>query len=125
MDPCMPYSIALLPEPAVIQVTFAGVVTLQERSAALDRLIREQAGTAYERLLVDFTQAAVAEASNAETLDHATRMAREPGVKRMRIAYVGDAAISASVEALAALRGFYYQRFGATAPALRWLARAA
>jgi len=122
----MSYSIALLPEPAVIHVTFSGVVTPHERFAALDGLIREQARSSYERLLVDFTQADVAQASNAETIDHATRMAREPAaVKRMRIAYVGDAAISASVEALAALRGYYYQRFGATAPALRWLARAA
>ncbi|UHQ19554.1 hypothetical protein LVB87_15410 [Lysobacter sp. KIS68-7] len=121
----MSYSIALLPEPAVIQVTFAGVVTPHERSAALDGLIREQARSSYERLLVDFTQADVAEASNAETIDHATRMARGPAVKRMRIACVGDVAISASVEALAALRGYYYQRFGATVPAIRWLARAA
>jgi hypothetical protein len=121
----MPYSISLLPEPAVIHLSFAGIVTSHERAAALDGLIRQQSGCAFERVLIDFTDADVAEASNVETIDHATRLAREPGGKRMRIACVGELAIADSIEALAAQRGYACQRFQASAPALRWLEMAA
>ena len=39
----------------------------------------------------------------------------------MRIAYVGEAPSAESVESLAALRGYFYQRFRSSGSALVWL----
>jgi len=117
----MAYVIELLPDLPVIRVAFDGPVSVQDRADALDAVIHRQAASSYRRLMVDLTGASMNDASTSETIAHVSRLARHPIVRGMRIAYIGDASLSASVESLAALRGYFYQRFRSQASALRWL----
>lgn len=117
----MTYAIELLPELPVIRVVLQGRVSLQHRIEALDEVISRQSTSSYRKLLVDLSGATMADATTSETVAHASRLARHPTVRGMRIAYVGEASLSASVESLAALRGYFYQRFRTQASALRWL----
>ena len=117
----MPYVIDLLREPGVVRVAFTGEVSLQERAEALDAVLRCQAASACRNVLVDLADARLADASASETVAYVSRLAREPAMRAMRIAYVGDAWSASSVESLAALRGYFYQRFRSQAAALRWL----
>ena len=117
----MPYVVDLLPELSVVRAVFTGKVLLQDRGAALSALIRLQAESSFRNVLVDIMDASLADASNAETFEYAMRLAREPVTRYVRIAYVGDMSPGASVECLAASRGYFYQRFRSQASALRWL----
>jgi hypothetical protein len=102
-------------------VVFSGEGSLQDRSAALAALLKLHAESSCRNVLVDLADASLLDASNGETLDHASRLAREPVIRYMRIAYVGNPSPGASVECLAAARGYFYQRFRSQASALMWL----
>ena len=117
----MAYSIELVEGLPVIRVVFRGSVSLEDRVAALEGVIARQSTSSYRRLLVDLTDAEVTETSTSETLVHASRIARDPVIRGMRIAYIGAPALSSSLESLAALRGYFYQRFRSQVSALRWL----
>jgi len=116
----MPYVVDLLPGPRVIRVVFDGEVSLQDRSGALANLIEFQAESSFRNVLVDLTKASLIDASNSETLEYAVRLAREPVVRHVHIAYVGDPALGTSVECVAATRGYFYRRFRSQASALLW-----
>jgi hypothetical protein len=118
----MPYAIEVLPALSAICVTFTETVTLPERARALEEILRHHHESEARNLLVDLTQATVIDASNAETVDYAARLARQPAIRSMRIAYVGDPVRSSSIESLAALRGYFYRRFSTRRAALRWMA---
>lgn len=117
----MPFVVDLVPGQHVIRAVFTGPVSVQERARALDTVLQSAARGACHRLLVDLSAATLLDASASETLGHASRLACEPTIRGMRVAYVGEAAAAASVESMAALRGFFYQRFRSQAAALRWL----
>jgi len=117
----MSFEVELLPGAAVISVRFFGTATLSERAAAMEDVVQRQVESRARKLLVDLAHAQLVDASNAETFEYATRLAREPVIRGMRIAYVGDCARAASIETLAALRGYFYQRFPTRAAAMRWL----
>ena len=118
----MPCVIDPLPELGIIRVALTEEVTLQDRSAALDAALQPQTRSGHRNLLIDLSQAVLVDASiSAEVVAHASRLARDPVVRTLRIAYVGDPAPGASIESLAALRGYFYQRFRTQASAMRWL----
>ncbi|HZX78194.1 hypothetical protein [Lysobacter sp.] len=117
----MSYVIDTLAELAVVRVRFDGAVHLHDRAEALDDLIRRCAGTAWRGLLVDFSRAQPVDACPLNAAAHAARLAREPLLRGMRVAYVGASASEESVESLAALRGYFYQRFRTQGAALMWL----
>lgn len=117
----MPYVVDLLHELGVVRVVFSGQVSLQDRADALNAVLQHQAGSSYRKVLIDLGDATLADASSSETLAYASRLASDPVMRGMRIAYIGDASLAASVESLAALRGYFYQRFRSQASALRWL----
>jgi hypothetical protein len=117
----MPYVVETLAELSVIRVRFDGPLHLHERSRALDEVLRHHAVSPCRRVLVDITRATPVEECPAYAWAHAARLAREPALRDMRIAYVGEALSAESVESLAALRGYFYQRFRTTGSALVWL----
>lgn len=73
-------------------------------------------------LLIDMMQANVVEGSHVETIAYAARLARQSAMHKMQVAYVGDGASGANIEALATLRGYFYRRFPSRLAALRWMA---
>ncbi|HEY0504166.1 MAG TPA: hypothetical protein VGD42_11805 [Lysobacter sp.] len=117
----MPYVVEPLPELSVIRVRFEGPLRLQERARALDDVIALHAAASYRRLLVDLSRATAMEDCEAGAWAHAGRLAREPALRAMRIAYLGEPASADSIESLAALRGYFYQRFRSQGSALVWL----
>ena len=118
----MSYRLDLLPDDGVIALRFDGSVTVGERFQAMRDVVGQHEASGYTRLLADFSQADIAEASNEEVDAYATALAREPAMRRLRIAYVGEKRQTAGVEYIAALRGYFFQRFATRAEALRWLA---
>jgi hypothetical protein len=117
----MPFHVDTQPEHATIRVVFSGAVTVAERFRAMTEIVALQQQTQYAKLLADFRHATVVATSQEETSTYATRLAQELPPHRMKIAYVGEATQTASVEALAALRGYFYQRFRTPGEAMRWL----
>jgi hypothetical protein len=117
----MPFQIDSRPQDAVIRVVFSGLVTVAERFQAMQAIVALHEREGYAKLLADFRQATVVESTTAETNAYATRLARDLPKHRMKIAYVGEVAQTAGVEAIAALRGYFYQRFRTEDDALRWL----
>ncbi len=117
----MSYVVESLARLSVIRVTFEGALHVHQRSRALDEVLRQHAASGFRRLLVDIARAVPLEDCAGDAWAHAARLAREPALRDMRIAYVGESACGESVESLAALRGFFYQRFRTQASALVWL----
>ena len=114
-------AIELLPDLGVITVRLAGAVAIQQRAEALEALLELQAQTSYSKVLIDLSDATVVDGTSSETIQHAARLARNPIVRGTRIAYIGEPKSGTSVESLAALRGYFYQRFRSRSSALRWL----
>jgi hypothetical protein len=117
----MPFQIDTRPDDAMIQVVFTDTVTVAERFQAMTAIVALQQQTQYAKLLADFRHAVVAATSKEEASTYATRLAQELPPHRMKIAYVGDATQTAGVEVIAALRGYFYQRFRTPEEAMRWL----
>lgn len=113
--------VQLLQDLGVISINLSGTIHVQQRVDAFEAMLELQSRTACRRVLVDLSQAVVVDGSHVETLDHAARLARSPVMRGMRIAYIGEIGSATSVESLAALRGYFYQRFRSRASALRWL----
>jgi hypothetical protein len=109
------------PEHALIRVVFSDAVTVAERFTAMTEIVALQQQTLYAKLLADFRQATVVSTSEDEINSYATRLAQELPPHRMKIAYVGEASQTAGVEVIAALRGYFYQRFRTPEEAMRWL----
>jgi len=106
----------------VIEARFSGDVTVAEREAAMQKIVACHERSGASRLLADFT-AANALVDADDVLDrYAARLANQPVLRRLRIAYVGTPAQTGNVEAIAALRGYFYQRFPHREAALSWLA---
>jgi hypothetical protein len=117
----MAFQIDTRPENAMIRVVFSDTVTVAERFQAMTAIVALQQQTHYAKLLADFRQAVVVVTSAEETSAYATQLAQELPPHRMKIAYVGEATQTAGVEVIAALRGYFYQRFRTPEEALRWL----
>jgi hypothetical protein len=109
---------------AVVLLTYSGPVTIEERAAALQEVLRLLGKTWFNRLLVDFEHGRVVPASFEANNRHAADLARAyAGLPGWRIAYVSvpDPNTTPIVETLAAARGFYYERFVDKKSALEWL----
>ena len=117
----MPYESSLLRDDRVIDVRFAGDVAIAERHAVMQLIVRAHDETGYTRLLLDFSTARVQEGTHEELRQYAEHLAREPLIHKMTIAYVGSTEQTANVEGMAALHGYFYQRFSTRDLALRWL----
>ena len=117
----MPYEVRLLEHCPVIEAVFSGNVTIAERTGAMHAIAKCSQGSGATRLLANFRQACPAPASDEETIVYASQLASEPTLRRMAIAYVGSPEQTASVEMVAAVRGYFYQRFATEEAALRWL----
>ena len=113
--------VELLSDHGVISVSFSGQVQVQQRVDAFEALLALQAQTSCRRVLVDLSNAVLVNGSHVETLEHAARLAGSPVMRGMRIACLGHDALASGIESLAAMRGFFCQRFGSRAAALRWL----
>jgi hypothetical protein len=113
--------IELLADLGVMSVRLAGPVEARHRAAMFDELLDLQGRTSCRRVLVDMTDAVIVDGSSVEAIEHAARLARHPVMRGLRVAYVGEARSASSIESLAALRGYFYQRFRTRAAALRWL----
>lgn len=113
--------VELLPDYGVISVGLAGEVHVQQRVDAFEAVLALQARTRCRRVLVDLSHAWLVDGSHLEILDHAARLAGSPVVRGTRIACIGQGASASSIESLAALRGYFCQRFRSRAAALRWL----
>ena len=113
--------VQLLPEQGVICVQLSGAIEVQQRLDAFDALLDLQARTRCRKVLVDLSDAVLVDGSPVETLDHAARLARSSVMQGLRIAYIGGPESATSVESLAALRGYFFQRFRSRESALRWL----
>lgn len=117
----MPHEVRLLEHCAVIEAVFSGTVTIAERIDAMHAIARCSARSGATRLMVNFRHACHDPGSHAETVAYAEQLASEPTLRRMTIAYVGSPEQTASVEMVAAVRGYFYQRFATEDAALRWL----
>ena len=117
----MPYEVRVLEHCAVIEAAFSGRVTIAERIDAMHAIARCSERSGATRLLANFRQACPEPASREETTSYAAQLASEPTLRRMSIAYVGSPEQTDSVEMLAAVRGYFYQRFTTEEAALRWL----
>lgn len=122
----MTVSILAASLPGVFQAVFYGDVTIEERALTLERSLQWIRQNNPQRILLDFTEARVVPASPEATIQHARNLAFEYNVTcGARIAYVsrlGPQEVE-SVEMLAAVRGYFYQRFKDRAFALDWLLR--
>lgn len=118
----MPHRFNHLADQGILAIAFFGLVTMAERIEALRLLVHEHELTGDYRLLADFRQANVVPELPAETDAHAERLAREPALHRFRIALVGERGRIRSIEYMAALRGYFFERFTSSDEAMRWLA---
>jgi hypothetical protein len=117
----MSFQVDTRPEHAMIRVVFSDTVTVAERFQAMTSIVALQQQTRYAKLLADFRQAVVVDTTKEETSTYATQLAQELPPHRMKIAYVGEATQTAGVEVIAALHGYFYQRFHTPEEAMRWL----
>ena len=117
----MPYDVRVMDERPVIVAVFSGIVTIAERLEAMQAIVQCSAKTGAVRLLADFRGAHAEVEPEAETGAYAQRLAGEPVLRKMTIAYVGSPEQTSGVETVAALRGYFYQRFPDASSALRWL----
>ena len=121
----MAYRISMAPHGHnVVVLTYSGAVTIEERAAALNELLRWLSETAYRKVLVDFEQGRVVATTFEASNRHAANLARAYGnLPGLRFAYVSapDPNTTPIVETLASARGFYYERFDDHASALEWL----
>ena len=117
----MPYDISLMKDRGVIEAVFSGSVTIAERIEAMQTIAKCSQRSGAVRLLADFQQARPKVGSHEETTAYAEQLASEPTLRKMTIAYVGTPEQTANIELVAAVRGYFFQRFSSTAAALRWL----
>jgi len=119
----MAHNIVYLPEESLVEVTFIGHVTAEDRIAVLDAISPNVRAMGIRNLLVDFS------AAWHETLDTfdmamlSSRLEREPDYKRgCRIAFVSlPETHSIASERRAAELGFQTRRFYAKDKARAWL----
>jgi hypothetical protein len=117
----MAYVIDTLPGNKVIRAVFSDRVTIPDRFNALQEIVSLNGQNKYEKLLLDFRNAEVVASSIEESHTYAAELAMALPNHRMKIAYVGELSQTAGIEALAALKGYFYQRFRTSEGALRWL----
>ena len=118
----MPFDLSLRQGSKVIELVFTGSVTIPERSDALRAVVQAHAEHGYIRLLADFSQATTQVESEGEMFAYADRLAQCWVLKPFSIAYVGGLEQTAGVESVAALRGYFFQRFFTRDAAISWLA---
>ena len=117
----MPFAIELREPQKVIDVAFSGPVTVRERFEAMQAVVAAARTRGFKRVLADFSDARAKGHPQSEVLNYAVRLAGEPTLHKMAIAYVGTQDQTGGVEGVAALRGYFYQRFSTRDAALRWL----
>jgi hypothetical protein len=124
----MPFRIDHTAADGVIRIVFSGPVYIEDRARALREILEGLSSSGSKFILVDF-RAAWLVAASAEASDrHAANLAREyQQWSGARIAYLSgpeDRRPASPVEQLAAMRGYYYQRFTDEGAAMRWLGSA-
>ncbi|MDB6163602.1 MAG: hypothetical protein JWL98_1034 [Xanthomonadaceae bacterium] len=117
----MAFLVDTLPDDKVIRAVFSGTVTITGRFQALQEIVALHEQNKYKKLLLDFGSAEGVARSMEESEAYAAKLAAALPNHRMKIAYVGDVTQTAGIESLAALRGYFYQRFRTSDEALRWL----
>ncbi|MFL6591568.1 MAG: hypothetical protein ACJ8GK_02520 [Luteimonas sp.] len=117
----MTFEIRTLERERVIDLVFSGLVTIPERLQAMKAVVTASRTNGFTRLLADFSQANMRVEAHSDVLEYAERLALEPTLHKMAIAYVGTQEQTAGVEGVAALRGYFFQRFFTREAALRWL----
>ena len=117
----MPFDLSLRQGINLIELVFTGSVTIPERSDALRAVVKAHSEHGYIRLLADFSQATTLVESESDMVAYADRLAQCWVLKPFSIAYVGDHERTAGVESVAALRGYFFQRFVTREAAISWL----
>ena len=117
----MPFDLSLRQEGKVIDLVFTGPVTIAERSDALRAVVKAHSEHGYNKVLADFSQATAKIESDRELRAYADQLAQSWILKLFFIAYVGDQERTAGVESVAALRGYFFQRFLTREAAFSWL----
>jgi hypothetical protein len=107
----------------VIVLEFFGPVTIEERAAALSEVGEKRRQTGHTNLLADFSSAWAVEEAPEQVQRYATALAHAPAIEGMRIAYVSQrrSPTRVPIETIAAINGYFFQRFSTKEAALKWL----
>jgi len=117
----MPHELLLTHQGQVVEAHFHGVVTTDERTQALDALLRRHYETLLDKFLVDFSDARMGAPSEAEVVHYASRIVREPSLRGLRVAIVCAINLPGQDEERIVLRSPSFQRFPSREAALQWL----
>ena len=110
------------PHAGLVATTFYGDLHVDERCAALDKVVDVVRHTGLSRVLVDLSLARIAPDGLGAANRLANRLARDEVLEACRIAYVGrPTQQDPAVEVLAAAKGFEAGRFPSREQALAWL----
>ncbi|MDB6163902.1 MAG: hypothetical protein JWL98_1334, partial [Xanthomonadaceae bacterium] len=109
--------------PGIIVIRFEGAITIADREQAMNQVAGSFNHPATIRVLIDLTQGTAVRASLDETNRFASKVASTYRVLNGRIAYLCKSSDPdpASVEGIAAAKGYFYERFTSEASAIRWL----
>lgn len=120
----MGFEVTHRPEQELISIAYAGPVDIAQRARALAAATALLHATGARRLLIDFGRAQLLPAAPDEIDQHAVNVARHyRALFLLRVAVVGPhgSPTTTTVELLAAVRGYLYQRFPNTQAAEQWL----
>lgn len=120
----MPFAIDSTTLPGILLVTFRGPVTTRDRERAMEAGGEQFARSGVTAVLLDFSQATPVPGPLDERLQHAKAVAnRYRLVSNVRIAYVtpGGNDDPVTIEAMAAARGYFFERFAGRDAAIAWL----
>lgn len=120
----MPFQLDHRTEPGTCKVVYTGAVTIEDRARALDAILDWLREPGHKRVLVDLRNAWAVDGPMDACQRHASNLAREyTDLKGARFAYLSkpDCAVVSLAEQMAAVRGYFFQRFTDEASALRWL----
>lgn len=110
------------PRFGVITTTFYGELHVDERWAALDKMVDEVRSTGVYRLLIDLSLARIAPDGLGAANRLANRLARDAVLDTCRIAYVtGPMQQDPAVQVLATAKGFEAGHFASRDHAVAWL----
>ena len=116
------HTISIDADSQLVTVQYGGQITVAERTEVLGKLLALLDTTEYRKLLVDF-RSARSPVEDFATCKELARKLTALGVHRCQVAYVGPrvGAIHPVVDALAAARGFLFEKFDDMGEARQWL----
>ncbi len=107
----------------LVDVQYAGSVSVTQRGAAMDETLLILGATGIRRIVIDYDQARLRDDPVATMSAFATRIATNAELRRCHIAFIGRRGhqFNMTIELLSSARGYGARRFFDRDSALEWL----